>query len=37
MILGAVGAWYEDFHQVEDEEVLALLTEARNLGASPAP
>jgi putative phosphoribosyl transferase len=37
MMLGAVGAWYEDFHQVDDEEVLALLMEAHNLGASPTP
>jgi predicted phosphoribosyltransferase len=37
MRLGAVGAWYEDFHQVDDEEVLALLMEARDLGASPMP
>jgi putative phosphoribosyl transferase len=36
-MLGSVGAWYEDFHQVEDEEVLALLMEAHNLGASPSP
>ncbi len=36
-MLGAVGAWYEDFHQVDDEEVLALLAEALHLGASPAP
>ncbi|WP_199242900.1 phosphoribosyltransferase [Vitiosangium sp. GDMCC 1.1324] len=36
-MVGSVGAWYEDFHQVDDEEVLALLTAARNLGASPAP
>ncbi|MFY0572271.1 phosphoribosyltransferase [Archangium lansingense] len=33
--LGAVSAWYEDFHQVDDEEVLTLLTQAHNLGASP--
>ena len=33
--LGAVGVWYEDFHQVDDEEVLALLTQAHHLGASP--
>lgn len=37
LMLGAVGAWYEDFHQVDDEEVLALLMEAHNLGASPEP
>jgi putative phosphoribosyl transferase len=36
-LLGAVGAWYEDFHQVDDEEVLALLAEAHNLGTAPAP
>ncbi|MFL5353514.1 phosphoribosyltransferase [Archangium sp.] len=36
-MLGSVGAWYEDFHQVDDEEVLALLMESHNLGASPAP
>lgn len=36
-MLGAVGAWYEDFHQVDDEEVLALLTHAHHLGASPSP
>lgn len=35
--LGAVGVWYEDFHQVDDEEVLALLRQAHNLGASPSP
>ncbi len=35
--LGAVGVWYEDFHQVDDEEVLALLMEAHHLGASPSP
>ncbi|HZH16802.1 MAG TPA: phosphoribosyltransferase family protein [Archangium sp.] len=33
--LGAVGVWYEDFHQVDDEEVLALLTHAHPSGASP--
>lgn len=36
-MLGSVGAWYEDFHQVDDEEVLALLMESHNLGASPSP
>lgn len=36
-VLGSVGAWYEDFHQVDDEEVLALLAQAHNLGASPSP
>ncbi|QRK10412.1 phosphoribosyltransferase [Archangium violaceum] len=35
--LGAVGAWYEDFHPVDDEEVLSLLLEAHDRGASPAP
>lgn len=35
--LGSVGAWYEDFHQVDDEEVLALLRRAHLLGASPSP
>lgn len=35
--LGSVGAWYEDFHQVDDEEVLALLRRAHHLGASPSP
>jgi len=33
--LGAVGVWYEDFHPVDDEEVLALLTHAHPSGASP--
>ncbi|HYO57434.1 phosphoribosyltransferase [Archangium sp.] len=37
MMLGSVGAWYEDFHQVDDEEVLALLREANQPGASPSP
>ncbi len=36
-MLGAVGVWYEDFHQVDDEEVLALLEEAHDLGAAPTP
>lgn len=36
-MVGSVGAWYEDFHQVDDEEVLALLMESHNLGASPSP
>jgi len=27
---GAVGAWYDDFDQISDEEVVALLTEARS-------
>lgn len=36
--LWAIGSWYEDFHQMSDEEVLVLLEQARrNLGASPAP
>jgi putative phosphoribosyl transferase len=35
-LLDSVGAWYEDFHQVDDEEVLALLLEARNLGPTPS-
>jgi len=37
VVLGAVGAWYEDFHQVDDEEVLALLTEAREPPEVSAP
>ena len=28
--LGAVGLWYDDFHQVSDEAVIELLTEARD-------
>jgi putative phosphoribosyl transferase len=36
VVLGAVGAWYEDFHQVDDEEVLALLAE-HELGEASAP
>ncbi|XHF15189.1 phosphoribosyltransferase family protein [Archangium gephyra] len=28
--LGAVGVWYEDFYQVDDEEVLALLAQAHH-------
>lgn len=36
-MLGSVGVWYEDFHQVDDEEVLALLMRAHHLGASPSP
>jgi predicted phosphoribosyltransferase len=35
VVLGAVGAWYEDFHQVDDEEVLALLAE-HELGEASA-
>jgi putative phosphoribosyl transferase len=35
--LWAIGTWYEDFHQMSDEEVLVLLAQAqRNLGAGPA-
>jgi putative phosphoribosyl transferase len=35
--LWAIGTWYEDFHQLSDEEVLVLLAQAqRNLGAGPA-
>ncbi len=35
--LWAIGAWYDDFHQMSDEEVLVLLDQARHtLGASPA-
>jgi putative phosphoribosyl transferase len=35
--LWAIGAWYEDFHQMTDEEVLILLDQAhRNMGVSPA-
>ncbi|MFL5345081.1 MAG: phosphoribosyltransferase [Hyalangium sp.] len=35
--LWAIGTWYEDFHQMSDEEVLVLLDQAhRHLGASPA-
>lgn len=36
VVLGAVGAWYEDFHEVDDEEVLALLAE-HELSEAPAP
>ena len=33
--LWAIGTWYEDFHQMSDEEVLVLLDQAhRNAGAS---
>jgi putative phosphoribosyl transferase len=35
-MLSSVGAWYEDYHQVDDEEVLALLLQARNLGPTPS-
>jgi len=35
--LWAIGAWYEDFHQMSDEEVLILLDQAhRSAGVSPA-
>jgi len=35
--LWAIGSWYEDFHQMTDEEVLVLLDQARrNMGVSPA-
>ena len=35
--LWAIGTWYEDFHQMSDEEVLVLLDQAHlHLGASPA-
>jgi putative phosphoribosyl transferase len=35
--LWAIGTWYEDFHQMSDEEVLVLLDQAhRNTGVSPA-
>lgn len=35
--LWAIGTWYEDFHQMSDEEVLVLLDQARrSMGASPA-
>jgi predicted phosphoribosyltransferase len=36
VVLGAVGAWYEDFHEVDDEEALALLAE-HELSEAPAP
>jgi putative phosphoribosyl transferase len=36
--LWAIGSWYEDFHQMSDEEVLVLLDQARrHEGTSPAP
>jgi predicted phosphoribosyltransferase len=35
-VLGSVGAWYEDYHPVNDEEVLALLLQARSLGPTPS-
>ncbi len=36
--LWAIGAWYEDFHQLSDEEVLILLDQARRAGiAAPGP
>lgn len=31
-----VGSWYQDFSQVQDEEVLALLREARAFGREPS-
>jgi len=34
--LGAIGFWYADFEQTEDEEVIALLEEARRRGPGPA-
>lgn len=35
--LWAIGTWYEDFHQMTDEEVMVLLDQAsRNMGAQPA-
>lgn len=35
--LWAIGTWYEDFHQMSDEEVLVLLDQARrDTGVSPA-
>jgi predicted phosphoribosyltransferase len=33
----AVGSWYEDFTQVDDETVLELLARARRQPAAPAP
>jgi predicted phosphoribosyltransferase/alpha-beta hydrolase superfamily lysophospholipase len=33
----AVGAWYEDFHQLDDDEVVAILTEARKRTQSGLP
>lgn len=33
--LGAVGAYYEDFHQVSDEEVILLLQAAKLLLINP--
>ncbi len=33
-LFGAIGAFYDDFRQISDREVIALL---RNCGASPAP
>jgi predicted phosphoribosyltransferase len=29
---GAVGTWYQDFHQTSDQEVIALLDRARAAG-----
>lgn len=35
--LWAIGNWYEDFHQMSDEEVLVLLDQARHhMGGNPA-
>ena len=35
--LWAIGTWYEDFHQMTDDEVLVLMDQARrSLGTSPA-
>ncbi|MBN1206328.1 MAG: phosphoribosyltransferase [Myxococcaceae bacterium] len=35
--LWSIGAWYQDFHQLSDDEVLALLEQAhRTTGGSPA-
>jgi putative phosphoribosyl transferase len=34
--LGAIGYWYADFNQTDDEEVVDLLEEARRRGAGPA-
>lgn len=35
--LGAIGAWYEDFTQTTDEEVVAALHASAELRGSPAP
>ena len=34
--LGAVGQFYEDFHQVNDGEVIALLAQAPAVAAAPS-